>query len=57
MGFLVSVCLRKPTVPEKPYFFTLNLAKVLKGKIEYSCASQKDNHGKNNIHKNNNPTD
>jgi uncharacterized protein (TIGR02452 family) len=29
MGFSVSVCFRKPTLPEKPYFFRSSLAKVL----------------------------
>ncbi len=29
MGFSVLVRFRKPTLPEKPYFFTSDLAKVL----------------------------
>jgi hypothetical protein len=29
MGFSVSVCFRKPTVPEKPYFSNWSLAMVL----------------------------
>jgi len=29
MGFSGLVCFRKPTLPEKPYFFSLALAKVL----------------------------
>ena len=29
MGFSGLVCFRKPTLPEKPYFFCLDLAMVL----------------------------
>ena len=33
MGFSGLISFRKPTLPEKPYFFSLCLAKVLVGEI------------------------
>jgi hypothetical protein len=48
MGFSGLECFRKPTLPEKPYFFSLDLAKVLKWSFIFNkCLPKIDDEQRN----------